>query len=196
MAESPKAAVEYARRLYDNVLGWYHSADTKAHVILGVDGAFLAFLTAAAFRKPEELAAVLATFSPLTWALLGAMSLSLVGSMLAAVFCLWSRVHSASSIRATVEAAAARARPPAHYGPGALWFFQRVAALEPAKLLETLRGVDAELELEIMAGEAQALSGRVRTKHIAVNVGFVLAVTTFLLFLLGAVSYIAVVEGG
>ena len=66
-----KPAVEYSRRLYDDVLGWYRSADAKAQVVMGLDGAFLAFIAAGAFRKPEELASLFATFQPLTWRLLG-----------------------------------------------------------------------------------------------------------------------------
>ncbi len=30
--------LEYTRRLYDNVLSWYKSADSKAQVIIAIDG--------------------------------------------------------------------------------------------------------------------------------------------------------------
>ena len=37
-------AIAYSRRLYDDVLGWYRSADAKAQVVIRLDGAFLAFI--------------------------------------------------------------------------------------------------------------------------------------------------------
>ena len=47
--------LEYTRRVYESVLGWYKSADSKAQVILAIDGAFVAFLTGTIFVKPDDL---------------------------------------------------------------------------------------------------------------------------------------------
>ena len=59
--------LEYSRRLYDDVLDWYKSADSKAQVVLAIDTAFLAFLTSAIFSEPDKLRAILAVFSWITW---------------------------------------------------------------------------------------------------------------------------------
>jgi hypothetical protein len=71
----------FARSLYDKVLGWYHSADTKAQVILAIDGAFIAFVSSAVFLDPEELGKIVGSFSLFTWVILLCMVLTLLGSI-------------------------------------------------------------------------------------------------------------------
>src|SRR5688572_10570160 len=83
MAQDDAGSVEYARRLYDDVLGWYRSAESKAQIVLGIDGAFLAFLTGAIFTKPDELNAKIQAFSPWTCTLLGLMTVCLLTSVAA-----------------------------------------------------------------------------------------------------------------
>jgi hypothetical protein len=41
--------LNYAQSLYTNVLDWYRSAESKAQVLLAIDGTFLAFLTGLIF---------------------------------------------------------------------------------------------------------------------------------------------------
>jgi hypothetical protein len=36
----PDNAVDYARRLHDRILNWYKNADSKAQVLLTLDGVF------------------------------------------------------------------------------------------------------------------------------------------------------------
>jgi hypothetical protein len=182
------AAVEYARRLYEDVLGWYHSADTKAQVLLGLDGAFLALLAAAAFQTSDDLGRLIARFSPWTWRLLALMSASLVISMGSAVWCLWSRIYFGSSLDDWIRSAKAPPRTPSEYPADVMWFFQHLAALDSAKFRETLANVDHRFELNAMAAQLEKLSVNVRKKHIAVDLGFASAVATLLLFALAAVS--------
>ena len=40
-AGTPSHALEYTRRLYEEVLAWYNVAETKAQVILALDGILL-----------------------------------------------------------------------------------------------------------------------------------------------------------
>jgi hypothetical protein len=184
-----KPAVEYSRRLYDDVLGWYRSADAKAQVVMGLDGAFLAFIAAGAFRKPEELASLFATFQPLTWRLLGLMALTLVMSMASAIYCLWSRVYLRPSRLVESISAESGSGTVTTYPPAVMWFFQLVALHEPAMFRQTLLGVDAGFEIEALSSQINTLSKNVRRKHIAVNVGFALGIVTLLLFAGAAASY-------
>jgi hypothetical protein len=191
-AAAPSA--EYARRLYDDVLGWYHNADAKAQVVLGLDGAFLAFVTAAVFQKPDDLTTLTAKFLPLTWRLLGLMATTLVASMAAAIYCLWSRVYFrptsvVHSIRAKSEP-----RTPNVYPSAVMWFFQFIAVLDPPMLRRTLMHADAGFEIDALASQISILSENVRRKHLAVNIGFVLAVVTLLLFAGAAASYVVAVR--
>ena len=196
MSDSPRqpeeitAAVEYARRLYDDVLHWYGSADTKAQVLLGLDGAFLAFLASAAFQAPEDLGKLVSTFSAATWVLLASMSATLLVSMGAAVYCLWSRIYFGASLEDWTKNAETPARTSAEYPPDIMWFFQHVAALEAARFRQTLVNVDQLFELNAMASQIEKLASNVRRKHIAVDLGFALAVATLLFFALAAVSHV------
>lgn len=178
------AAVEYARRLYDDVLGWYHSADVKAQVLLGLDGAFLVFLATAAFQKPDDLKLVIAKFSPWTWRLLAITCATLIISMGAAIYCLWSRISFASSRESSP------ARDADRYAADVMWFFQHVAALEPPKFRNTLFHIKSPFELEAMASQIKELAKNVKRKHIAVDLGFASSVATLLLFMLAAASYV------
>jgi hypothetical protein len=194
MSQDPRSPVEYARRLYDVVLAWYRSADTKAQVILGIDGAFLSFLTAAMFAEPKKLSDVFAKFHPATWCLLALMVVALVLSMLAAVCCLWSRIRSRSCLRTEVEAAVGQATSPQRYPPRVMLFFDYLTELDPVGFRHTLLSVDDTFEVEVIAADAQELARNVRKKHIAVNAGFALSGATFCLFLLAGVSYVVAIR--
>jgi hypothetical protein len=186
---APEPAVAYSRRLYDDVLGWYRSADAKAQVVIGLDGAFLAFITAAAFRKPDELASLFDTFLPLTWQLLGLMAVTLVASMMSSIYCLWSRVYiRPSDVVASILARSGTATG-SPYPPGVMWFFQLVARLDEDVFRQTLLGVNGRFEIEALSSQIAVLSKNVRRKHIAANVGFALAIVTLLLFAGAATSY-------
>jgi hypothetical protein len=111
------ASVEYARRLYDDVLGWYQSADTKAQVVLGIDGAFVAFFTSGIFTNPGDLMAMVAMFSSWTWLFLCTMITSLLLSIFAAVYCLWSRIYSEAELRQILQRCAKVGSAPYVYPP-------------------------------------------------------------------------------
>jgi hypothetical protein len=187
--ETPPA-VQYARRLYDDVLGWYHSADVKAQVLMGLDGAFVVFLATAVFQRPDDLEKVIAKFSPWTWRLLALMSATLVMSMGAACYCLWSRIYFASSVNKWIKNAKSPARGPTQYPADVMWFFQHVAALDWTKFRNTLRHIDSPFEVDAMVLQVEKLASNVKKKHIAVDLGFALSVATLLLFMLAAASYV------
>ena len=184
------AAIEYARRLYDDVLGWYESADVKAQVLLGLDGAFLVFLATAALQNPTDVEKVIAKFTPWTWRLLALMSASLIISMGAAISCLWSRIKVWSSLADWISEAKPPARGPDKYPAGVMWFFQHVAALDSPQFRTTLRDVDKQFEMDAMASQIEKLADNVKKKHIAVDLGFVLLVAAVLFFTLAAGSYV------
>jgi hypothetical protein len=183
--------VEYARRLYADVLGWYHSADVKAQVLMGLNGAFLVFLATAVFQRPADLQEVTAKFSPWTWRLLGLMGATLIVSIGAACYCLWSRIYFAPSLEKLIAEAKAQERGQAdRYPADVMWFFQHVAALEWPRFRNTFHHLDSKFEVDAMALQVEKLAGNVRKKHIAVDLGFVLSVATLLLFTLAAASYV------
>jgi hypothetical protein len=54
---STPEALDFTRRLLTETLDWYRNADLKSQILLTLDGAFLAFLTASAFKDPKDLRA-------------------------------------------------------------------------------------------------------------------------------------------
>ncbi len=191
MSGEESSAVAYVRRLYDNVLEWYRSADNKAQVVLGLDGAFLAFLAGAAFAKPDDLRVVVHGFTAVTWFLLAVMTVCLLGSIAAAIHCLQSRLLTRSQLAQLVSAedrAVGNLRP---YRPAQSWFFQILAPLDRERLERTLRNVDSAFEIEALSSQIHVLSQNVEQKHRAVNAGFLLAAITLTLFLLAGASYVA-----
>src|SRR5215210_7004418 len=87
------ASLEYAHRLYANVLSWYQSADTKAQVLLALDGVFLGLLAQGFVTEPERLRVALKVMGPATWTCLAAMTACLIGSIACAVLCLVPRTR-------------------------------------------------------------------------------------------------------
>jgi hypothetical protein len=189
MAQDDSGAAEYARRLYDDVLGWYKSAEAKAQIVLGIDGAFLAFLTGAIFATPDELNAKVQAFSSWTWSLLSLMMVCLLTSVATAIYCLWSRIYSRSELQRLLATPQRGSSDPQLYPPQHMWFFQMVAALEPDRFRHTLRQVDAAFEIEAMGSQVLILSKNVRKKHRAANAGFSLTAATLTLFFLAGISY-------
>lgn len=187
---SNESSREYVRRLYDDVRGWYDNADSKAQVVVAIDGAFLAFLTGAIFAKPSDLRDVVGSFSIWTWFLLTLMTLCLCASVICAIWCLWSRIYSKDRLQQFVHAAQQGMGESAHYVPKTMWFFQMVATLDEKRLRTTLHAVDGPFEIDAMASQIHILSGNVRTKHRLVNAGFVLAAATLILFFFAGLSYL------
>lgn len=110
--------LEYSRRLYDDILGWYKSADSKAQVVLAIDTAFLAFLTSTIFSEPDRLRAIIAIFSWITWLNLALMLLSLIVSIGASIFCVWSRIYSLKEVQQIIRKAESRHQYLDKYPPG------------------------------------------------------------------------------
>lgn len=185
------AGREYARNLFANVISWYGSADTKAQVVLTLDGAFLAFLTGTVFAKPDDLEETLARFTPLTWWLLGAMALCLAASIACALLCLWSRLYWKSRSADRMDEYKVVAEDAATYVPERSWFFQDVRRLDPEQLVLWLEKADPGFELRALAAQAHELSRNVAKKHAWVNGGFVFAGCALVLFLAAGASYLA-----
>lgn len=184
--------LEYSRRLYDSVLGWYNSADLKAQVVLAIDTVFLAFLASAIFAEPTELRKVIDAFSWLTWLTFALMFLSLFLSIGAAITCLYSRTYSSYEVRKIIQSAESRTKDSHRYPPEPMvFFFQFIKELNEKKFQATLDSVGEDFEIEVLSKEIFILSKNTSKKHRAVNIGFGSAGVSLTLFAIAAVSYLA-----
>jgi hypothetical protein len=189
-SDDTSPALEYARRIFDDALGWYKNADSKAQIILTLDGAFLAFLTDSIFRQQAELLPLLSKFGWETWLLLGLMCAALSGSILSAIICLWSRIDSQEKLDELLREGGVDVKSAETYKPEFMLFFQFLSRLQASQLAMRLSTLDQRFELEALAHETQVLSGNVMKKHSWVNVGFALVGLSLLLFLGAAISYV------
>jgi hypothetical protein len=198
MTDRPINNIEYTRRLYQNVLDWYGNADSKAQVVLAIDGGLLAFVSSTVFSKPEDVRAILDALPGVTWILLVCMVISLMVSMGASICCLWARIYSERNlteiINRAVEKAEASGYEDGNYPPTISCFFQFIERLDKERFRETLNSVNAEFEIEALASSIHILSGNVRKKHFAVNIGFISAAAALVLFFASAASYALLVN--
>jgi len=194
MANKHNENIEYIRNLYQNVLDWYKNADSKAQVILAIDGGLVAFISSTAFAKPDEIKLILKEFTPITWMFLTFMFASLVASMGSAIFCLWSRIYSSEDLTIIIEKAISKAKTSEFsnypYPPSVACFFQFIERLDKEKFRETLNSVNIDFEIKALSNQIYILSGNVRRKHYYVNLGFMFSLAALIFFFLSSISYL------
>ncbi len=185
MSDHVSHNLEYIRRVYGNVEDWYKNADAKAQVIFTLDGAFLTFLTNSIFNK--DLDTLLNRIGWITGCLLTAMVICLAASIISAIICLWSRIHSEGELDRLLN----DVQPTTTYYSSVSWFFQMIARFDEARFKETLKTMPEDFEMEALAANIIRLSARVSRKHLWVNRGFVLGGAALVLFLLSSLAYVA-----
>ena len=194
MANKLNENIEYTRNLYQNVLDWYKNADSKAQVILAIDGGLVAFISSTAFYSPEEIRVILKEFTPITSIFLTFMFASLLASMGSAILCLWSRIYSADDLKIIIDNAISKAKNSEFsnypYPPSVSCFFQFIERLEKEKFRETLNSVDIVFETKALSNQIYILSGNVRRKHYYVNLGFMFSLAALIFFFLSSISYV------
>src|ERR1700731_4421807 len=88
--EAAEIAGAYIRRVYANTREWYAVAETKAQLLLTVNGAFVTILFGVLFGKIGDVRDVTARFGPETWTFLSIAVAALVSALTCAAGCLWS----------------------------------------------------------------------------------------------------------
>ena len=89
-----EAVTECARNIYQEARDWYKVAETKAQILLALDGAAITAISAAVFGKPGEVKAFVAELPWQSTAALCLSALAFVASVFCAVVCVWSRLVS------------------------------------------------------------------------------------------------------
>ena len=186
----PENSLEYARRLYERIIDWYKNADSKAQIILTLNGAFIAFLAAAIFKAPDEIIKITVKFSGFTWLWLSLMCICLVGSIICALVCLWSRIAFSVRRDQMILSEIDNLKEKAEYSSNLMLFFKTIAMLNGEKFQTQLTKIDEEFEIRALGSQIYLLSKRVYSKHLMVNYGFLLVGGALIFFLLGGISYL------
>src|SRR5262245_2315099 len=164
--ENTSEALDYSRRLFDTVVDWYKNADTKAQILLTLDGAFLAFLTTSIFRNPDEAHTVTEKFGRDKWVLLIDMCGCLSISIVCALGCLWSRVFLMSRRDRVLKKEKSEIATAQKYSANLMLFFRTISWLDHDKFREQLLEVDSGFEIRALASQIYLLSKRVNNKHV------------------------------
>jgi hypothetical protein len=167
--EEDKANVEYLRHMYAMTRVWYVAAETKAQLLLAVNGLFVTVLFGILFGNSGDRHLGAGDFRLGTWVLISVSVVALVIAIICAALCLWS-FHG----RAKDEFDSLGVDPenPASYQPESLWYFGHVAHLEPGAVKERLRSVDRRFEIETLSYHVVDLAHKVLRKHRWVNAGW------------------------
>lgn len=184
-------AVDFARRALDINLDWYRNADTKAEIMLSLDGIFLAFVTSSIFMKRDDLARILDSFTNWTWFLLGLMCVALAASILCAIGCLWSRIPLSNRAREQYFAERNIYEDKLEtYLPESTLFFQKISWLDSELYQKLLLSVTPSFEIRALAADVHTLASNIVKKHRLVDLGFFLTGVSLLLLLASGISYL------
>ena len=191
---SSREPLEYARRVMEHNFEWYKNADTKAEIILALDGAFLAFVSSSIFTNQDELKDILESFTPLTWLFLVFMTIFLTGSIISAILCLYSRIPIFSE-RAKRKYFDTKENKididdAETYKPEATLFFQQISYLKSKQYQEYMLKANKKSEISALAVAIHILSENVFKKHKWVDWGFILAGLSLCCFLAFIISYV------
>ncbi len=168
-SEAAEANVEYLRLVYQSTRGWYTASETKAQVLLAVNGAFVTVLFGALFGRPGNLRVGSGRLGVDTWIFTSVSVVALVSAIVCAALCLWS-LHG----RVGQEFTRLGVDPanPASYRPEVLWYFGHLALLQPDAAKDKLRDVDLGFEIETLSYHVIDLAHKVLRKHRWVNAGW------------------------
>lgn len=169
--ETTEITTAYIRRVYASTREWYTVAETKAQLLLTVNGAFVTILFGVLFGKAGDIRAGAVRFGPETWAFFGIAVAALVSALACAAGCLWS-FHGHA--RRELARLGVEREDPGTYQPEALWYFGHLAHLRPDEVVKKLLKADQAFEARTLSYNVVDLSAKVLRKHRLVNAGWAL----------------------
>ena len=167
--EEDKANVEYLRHIYAMTRAWYTAAETKAQLLLAVNGLFVTVLFGILFGNSDDRHLGASSFGSGTWVLISLSAVALVIAIICAALCLWSLHGRAKS---EFDRLGVDPERPASYTPEVLWYFGHIAYLKRRAVKERLRSVDRRFEIDTLSYHVVDLAHKVLRKHRYVNAGW------------------------
>jgi hypothetical protein len=185
------ARLEYARRVYDRVLDWYKVAETKAQLMLTVNGVFVTIGFGIFSAKPDNADVPTQDLGPETWAFLAVAVAALAGAISTAAVCMLSRHrHSikADFKRLDIDIRNGKRREP--YPVESLWYFGHLGSLPFRRAVNSFDQIDEDDEFKILTFHVVGLSRVVLRKHRLINAGWLLTSIALLSLLAAITSYV------
>ncbi len=185
-AAEAMADAEYVRRVYERALDWYKVAETKAQLLLTVNGVFVTVvfgIVSGRLGEAHEFADILGVE---TWVFFLTSTGALLGAVTCAAACLWSQ-HG-KNIKEAFARLGVDPDTPASYRPEVLWYFGHLANLRIESAAAMISQADRRFEITALSYNVVQLSGIVLRKHRLVNAGWALTALALILLIGGGVS--------
>lgn len=188
-----EANVEYLRRMYTSTRGWYTAAETKAQLLLAVNGAFITVLFSVLFGRSDDVRAGTDHFGIDTWIFVSISIIGLTSAIVCAALSLWS-LHG----KTTTEFTRLGVDPknPGSYRAEALWYFGHVARLQPDAVTDKLLLADRSFEVQALSYHVIDLAHKVLRKHRWVNAGWILTALALITLAAAGTSFFIHVQFG
>jgi hypothetical protein len=171
-------ALEVARGIHAEVLATNRDLYTRAQIVLTLDGIVLGATAAALAGKPDDLRGAVNVFAATTWLAVAVAGVALVASVLSCALALFSR-H--------------RRGPPAgavRYDPANMWFYARIAELDPVQFVERTAQADTDFEVRARLGQVAIMAPIMVRRAQWVNRAFASTALSFVAFALAAADYV------
>ncbi len=165
----PKYTLEYSRSIYNRTLDWYKSAETKAQIILTLNGVFIGFIGSNVFLNQDNLISR-GSIGQINLLIIMVMLVSIVGSIIFALLCVKSRFskldlekNSKRNTKGEIE-----------YDKNLFFFFDHLRRLDPKLVIDQIKDFKYDDEINVLISGLIILSKNVRRKHRYVNISFML----------------------
>lgn len=166
--------LDYLFKQYDNILGWYRQAESKATLLHAINGALVAGISGLVFVNPERFNGLTVEYGKAIQVLLMLVAICVVLSYLFMLKAVWARHHGSEPVLEDKEK---------------LWFFGHVAAM-PRETYKRLLEPFSEADIEAtMLASNHILSRNVITKFDALNRAISLTIAAIILFFIMGVVY-------
>jgi hypothetical protein len=179
------ANVDYLRHVYASTRQWYTASETKAQLLLAVNGVFASILFGLIFDRSAGGSARITHFKADTWVFLSVTSLALICAIVCASVSLWSHHGKAG---AEFGRLGIDPQDPATYRPEVLWYFGHIAQLDRQAVGQKLRTVNYESEIRTLSYHVVDLAHKVLRKHRWVNAGWAFTALALIVLIGGGTS--------
>ena len=190
-ARSYATAIDYQWKLEDILRYWYSAAETKAQVVLTLNGIFITFVTGSILANREAVAQTVAIFGAETWTFMAGMSMGSAGSIACAVVCLMARGVQAKRTQELLNRYMVDPNRADAYVAEVATFFADLAELRPDLYADLMLSINSQFIVRALASTHVEWSKAIRRKHRWVNRAFILIGVALGFFICVSVSYLA-----
>jgi hypothetical protein len=177
-----KEQLEMTIRIYNQVLDWYKSAESKAQIILSILSSFIVFSTGIIFSNSDNFQKAVAIFDLWIYLSLSFTATSMVYGLVCAFLCLRSRLNIEPTKKENETVT---------YPEKDMYFFLNHTHHSPDILFTSLKELNIEKQLNVYSFQIIALSKNVKSKHKNVNRGFFALCLSVIFLLITVIQYLS-----